>query len=435
MKKLLLLIASMAFFEVVNGQEILTYERAIEIGMQNNFGIKLAVNDAQIAQIDQSISSALLMPLVTAAGNYNYSRQDTELELVSDPGNPIIRDGAESQTRNANVTAIYGFQYSDVITYQFLGRVADASEMEARLMLENTVAAIATAYYRLVLEQQREEIFKRNLQFSEERLEIAKAQYEFGRVSRRDYLTAQVDYNTDMTVFISQEQVIQNAKVILNELLAREVTTEVLVNDTIIVENKIKIEELAMDRVLDNAQLLAAKIQVEAAHLQVKSIMAERLPSLNLTGAYISSVATADAAFFSQNIQRGFVGTANITINLFTGLALNRRIQSAKIQKVNAELFRNQLELQLESAMLQTYNTYINNQKLFEVELENYKVAAESSELALERYKLGIDGYLQFRDAQVNLLDVESRLINAIYLIKETEIELMRLSGKIFLMD
>jgi outer membrane protein TolC len=48
---------------------------------------------------------------------------------------------------------------------------------------------------------------------------------------------------------------------------------------------------------------------------------------------------------------------------------------------------------------------------------------------------LGISDYLQFRDAQVNLLTAENRLLTALYNIKEMEIELMRLSGRIYYQD
>jgi outer membrane protein TolC len=50
----------------------------------------------------------------------------------------------------------------------------------------------------------------------------------------------------------------------------------------------------------------------------------------------------------------------------------------------------------------------------------------------LERFRLGIASYLEFRDAQVNLLSAENRLITSIFQIKQQEIELLRLSGKIF---
>jgi outer membrane protein TolC len=66
------------------------------------------------------------------------------------------------------------------------------------------------------------------------------------------------------------------------------------------------------------------------------------------------------------------------------------------------------------------------------IEEVNYEVAKENSEIALERFRLCIASYLEFRDAQVNLLTAENRLITAIFSIKEQEIELKRLSGKIF---
>jgi outer membrane protein TolC len=90
------------------------------------------------------------------------------------------------------------------------------------------------------------------------------------------------------------------------------------------------------------------------------------------------------------------------------------------------------LEIELQSDIHRAFNTYQNNKTLLVIEQKNYAVAKESSEIALERFRLGISSYLEFRDAQVNLLTAQNRLITALFNIKEQEIELMRLSGKIF---
>jgi outer membrane protein TolC len=84
------------------------------------------------------------------------------------------------------------------------------------------------------------------------------------------------------------------------------------------------------------------------------------------------------------------------------------------------------------SDIQRAYNTYLTNKELLEIEKVNYKVATENADIALERFRLGISDYLQFRDAQLNLLTAENRLITAIFNIKEMEIELMRLSGMIY---
>jgi outer membrane protein TolC len=84
------------------------------------------------------------------------------------------------------------------------------------------------------------------------------------------------------------------------------------------------------------------------------------------------------------------------------------------------------------SDIQRAYNTYLTNKELLEIEKVNYKVATENADIALDRFRLGISDYLQFRDAQLNLLTAENRLLTAIFNIKEMEIELMRLSGRIF---
>ena len=119
-------------------------------------------------------------------------------------------------------------------------------------------------------------------------------------------------------------------------------------------------------------------------------------------------------------------------MNVFNGFTLNRRIQNAKVQQKIQSYAVDQYEIQLRSDIHRSFNTYTTNRNLLEVEQKNYAVAKESSEIALERFRLGISSYLEFRDAQVNLLTAENRLITSIYNIKEQEIELRRLSGKIF---
>ena len=111
---------------------------------------------------------------------------------------------------------------------------------------------------------------------------------------------------------------------------------------------------------------------------------------------------------------------------------MNRRIQNAKVQQKIQGFAVDQYEIQLRSDIHRAFNTYTTNRNLLEVEQKNYAVAKESSEIALERFRLGIASYLEFRDAQVNLLTAENRLITSIFNIKEQEIELRRLSGKIF---
>jgi len=413
-------------------EESLTFEKAVEIGLENNFDVKIATNLVLLAENEKKQAGSLLMPVLDLNNTRIYRKEDTEQSFVSDPENPRIIPNAQTRNNNYSLVAIYGFRADAVVAMQRLGMLAEVTELEAKVVIENTVASIATTYYRLVLELQRYEVLKHTLKLSNERLEIAKVQYEFGRASKRDFLAAQVDYNADLTALVSQEQVIQNSRINLNELLAIGPEKNFVVKDTIVIKESFSIEELKESAFDQNKTFLATQRMENVAYLQLKELRAQRLPTITLNGSYIDNTLNSDAGFLLSNQQQGINLGATISLNLFSGLSRNRRIQAAKIQINNQKHLMEQYQNQMLSDLQRTYNTYENSKRLLEIERINYEVAVESSDITLDRFRLGITNYLEFRDAQVSRLQAESRLIESLYTIKENEIELMRLSGKIY---
>ncbi|SHM39778.1 Outer membrane protein TolC [Cyclobacterium lianum] len=434
MKKFLLLnvLIVVSLRLMAQDEELLTFEKAVEIGLENNFDVKIATNQVLLTENDRKIATSVLMPTVDLNNTRGYRREDTEQAFVSDPENPRIIPGAQTRTNNYSLVAIYGFSADAVVALQRLGKLAEVSELEAKVVIENTVAAIATAYYRLVLEQQRYDVLNNTLELSDERLEIAKAQYEFGRASKRDFLAAQVDYNADLTALVTQEQVIQNSRVNLNELLAMDLEDNFAVRDTITIKEDLSMEELTESAYSQNKMFLATQRMENVAYLQLRELRAQRLPTITLNGSYNDNTLNSDAGFLLSNQQQGINLGATISLNLFSGLALNRQIQGAKIQINNQRHLIEQFENQMQADLQRTFNTYQNSKRLLEIERKNYEVAVENADIALDRFRLGIANYLEFRDAQVNRLQAESRLIESLYTIKENEIELMRIAGKIY---
>ncbi len=416
----------------IGQEEPLTFEKAIQLGLERNFDVKIGINEAILAENDIRIGRSLLLPSLDATNIRTYRREDTEQTFLNDPDVPRVIAGAETTTNNYSLVAFYGFSMDAVVALQRLGKLAEVSELEAKVTIENTVAAIATAYYRLVLEQQRHNVLQTALELSRERVKISKAQYDFGRASRRDFLAAQVDYNADLTALVNQDQVIKNSKVNLNELLVIEPNKEFVINDTITVSDNLRIEDLLDNAYENNKQLLVNQRMQNVAYLQVRELQAQRLPTIALNGAYNNNFLESEAGFLLTNQQDGITLGATISWNLFSGFSLNRRIQGAKIQMQNQRHFLDQFEIQMQSDIQRTFNVYNNSLRLMDIAKENYQVAIENSDIALDRFRLGIANYLEFRDAQVNRLQAENGLIEALYNIKEAEIELMRLSGKIY---
>lgn len=413
-------------------QESLDLEKALQIGLEKNLQIKIAVDNVSLREGEKKIGFGdLFMPSVDATYLRSFSNEDVTQRFVNDPA-PRNIDNAKSRNENFTVVGVYGFRPEAIISMKRLGQLTEISELEAKIAVENTVAGISTAYYRLILELQRFQVLKETLRLSKARLDIAQAQYELGGAGKRDFLTAQVDYNADSSLLLTQEQIIQNAKVNLNELMAVLPETEYSISDTITIDRQLTYAELEDNALMENKLLLVNQRMKNVAFLQMRELQASRLPILNLNGSYVNNTSNSDAGILAQNQRQGFNYGGNLTVNLFSGLTLNRRIQNAKVQQRIQDYSLEQYEIQLQSDIQRAFNTYQNNLKLLTIEQANFRVAKENSEIALERFRLGIASYLEFRDAQVNLLTAENRLITSIYQIKEQEIELLRLSGKIF---
>ena len=415
-------------------QEPLDLEKALQLGLENNLQVKIGVENRNLRELDKKIAAgSLFMPTLNANYLRTFATEDVTQTFVSDPKNPREIDAAKSKNKAYSFVGIYGFRPESLLTMRRLGVLEEISDLDAKVIVENTVAGISTAYYRLILELQRLKVLQQTLFLSKARLDISQAQYELGGAGKRDYLAAQVDYNGDSSLLMTQYQVIQNARVNLNELLAADPDTNFLIQDsTITIGDRLALDSLYESAFLENKQLLVNQRNNNEAFLRIRELQASRLPGINLNSSFNNSVFNSDAGFLIQNERQGLNYGGTITFNLFSGLTLNRRIQSAKVNQRIQDYSLEQYEIQLKSDIQRAYNTYDNNLGLLSIEQKNYQVAKENSEIALERFRLGIASYLEFRDAQVNLLSAENRLITSIFQIKQQEIELLRLSRKIF---
>ena len=154
-----------------------------------------------------------------------------------------------------------------------------------------------------------------------------------------------------------------------------------VVKDTIIIKDSFSLEELKESAFDENKTFLVTQRMENVAYLQLKELRAQRLPTITLNGSYIDNTLNSDAGFLLSNQQQGINLGATISLNLFSGLALNRRIQAAKIQINNQKHLMEQYQNQMLSDLQRTYNTYENSKRLLEIERINYEVAVESSDI------------------------------------------------------
>lgn len=275
-------------------QEPLDLEKALQLGLENNLQVKIGVENRNLRELDKKIAAgSLFMPSINANYLRSFATEDVIQTFVSDPKNPRQIDAAKSKNKAYSFVGIYGFRPESLLTMRRLGVLEEISDLDAKVIVENTVAGISTAYYRLILELQRLKVLQQTLFLSKARLDISQAQYELGGAGKRDFLAAQVDYNGDSSLLMTQYQVIQNARVNLNELLAADPDTNFLIQDsTITIGDRLILDSLYESAFLENKLLLVNQRNNNEAFLRIKELQASRLPGINLNSSFNNSVLT-----------------------------------------------------------------------------------------------------------------------------------------------
>lgn len=412
-----------------NAQDTLELATAIQYGLENNFDIKISEGQKNITSNNNTYGNAGFLPTLDLSAAQRYTFENTSQVFIS--GDEQNRDGAKSNNFSAGA-AFNWILFDGTTMFYTKDRLEELEKQGIAItesVIQNIVALIAKEFYTVALEQIRLGLLFQNIGLSEDRLEIAKNKYEFGKSSKMEYLQAQVDLNRDKSNHMIQQEKLASTKTALNELLGRDVTLDFYVFFDPELNTGLQFEELKASMENNNPELLANRYEMNATKLVEKEIFGERIPELGVNFGYNYTKSEAEAGFLLSRQSKGITYGVSATWNLFDGLNLNRRIQNAKIIAENTELNYEAIKLSLEKELYSTFISYQNNIQLYSMEEQNKEVATENNEIAIERYRVGTSSPLELREAQINLLEANLRYLNAAYFVKTGEIDLLFLSG------
>ena len=106
-------------------------------------------------------------------------------------------------------------------------------------------------------------------------------------------------------------------------------------------------------------------------------------------------------------------------------------MQNAKIDHENQELQKEQLVLGVRRDIANALGNYENRLYIYRVQKENVRTNEDNFERSREQFKLGRITSIEFRQAQVNLLDARTSLSLAKYDAKLAELSLLQLTGQL----
>ncbi len=417
----------------INAQETLTKEEVISTALENNYGIKMAANDVEIAENNQSILNSGYLPSVQslAGATYDLNNRFTEPET----GDALEQDDIENNSYRVSVNVNYTLfdGLGRLYNYKSLKEQYNLTQLQARETIENTILQLLSVYYEIARLSENIKVLRESMEISRERITRAQYEFEYGQINNLGVLNARVDVNNDSILLIEASQQLSNTKRDLNVLLDREITDNEFAVDTIVkFIPKLQLENFVEEVDQNNVSLLQMERNITISEYDIKISKSGYLPAVGLTGSYgWNRNRSAASAFFPGSITTtsGISGGVNLTWDLFDGGRRTVQIQNAKINHDTQELLKEQIRLEVKRDIANALGNYENKLFIFEVQEQNVATNEDNFSRSEEQFRLGQITSIEFRQAQINLLDAKTSLNLAKYDAKLAELELLQLTG------
>ncbi|WP_264537579.1 TolC family protein [Flavobacterium sp. N1736] len=415
----------------VNAQEVLTIEDAMKIALENNFEIKIAKNNTKINETNVTIGNAGMLPVATASVTDNRSIQNTS--QTRQDGTSTSLDNAKNNSLNYGVslgwTVFDGMKmFARLDQLKELQKLGD-SQLKQTILVK--IGQVNSSYYDLVQQQQQLAALDTTIVISKQRLELAQNRFSIGKASKLEVLNAQVDLNSDQVALLRQKESYANAKILLNQYLARDPKIDFKVSDKVTVDNTLVLANLMDLAQKQNPALESQVINKRIAELQLKQVKADRYPVVNLTSGYNFADSQSSLGFTTQSSARGLNYGFNATLNIFDGFNQHRNEKVAKLQIENTQIAIEQQNMILNTQLSTAFQTYLTNLELIGLEEDNEAIAKQNLQITLDKFRIGTITTLDFRTAQLNYVNAKVRYSNAQYEAKLSEIALKELAGNI----
>jgi len=425
----------------------LSKDAAVSLALENNFGIKVAKNQVAIADSNAGILNSGYLPSLTgtAGATYNELNSNTEypgqFESNGSPRPDLEINDAESQSYNAALRLDYTLFDGMGRLYNFkrLKEQYQLSELQARETIENTILQLFSVYYEIARLTENENVLRQALEISKDRIKRAEYSFEYGQNTKLDILNAQVDVTNDSISLMNVQQNLANAKRDLNVVLDQNLN-EIFVVDTLVsFIPKLQLEDYIAQSKENNVAILQTERNMAINEYDIKVNRSGYLPTLGLSGSYGWNLNQSAATSFlpgqiipgSNRNSLNFALGASLTWNLFDGGGTTVRVKNAKIAYENQEIFKEQVILEVDRDILNALGIYENRLQIFKIQEQNVVTNQNNFERSKEQFQLGRITSIEFRQAQINLLNAQTNKNLAKYDAKLAELQLLQLTGQL----
>ncbi len=412
----------------------LTLTEAIDYAVKNNPQLKSAQLDETNNQfkIKEVKSSALPQITGSAGGTDNFQRASQLLpgDLLGQPGKTIpVKFGTRflyDGTLKLNQT-IYDPSLKTGL------KVAKESqglyELQSFQSKEDLIYNMANLYIQIQLAEKQKELYAGNIDRTKKLLDITSLQLKEGIAKKVDVEQLKVNL-TNMQTQLSNaendyEKAIDNLKLLMNlDLEQPVVITAPVASEQITVSKQLNLDANTDLNILDK--------QIQLQNLNTENIKAGYKPSLSFSANYGRQWQT-DKLFkkdATTGISSGYY-SLNLNIPIFDGFKKRNQIAQSKIAAQQLELNKVYTAKNIQTQFRTANNNLSQNQKVFEAQTQNMKLAEDLYNVAKLSYTEGVSDLSELINAENSLREAQSQYLTALLQTRLAELETMKASGQL----
>jgi len=425
------LIVCCSFAINAKAQKAISLKEAVAAALKNSYDIQLVENSLAIAKNNNDLGVAGALPIISATANDN-NTNSTLQQQYADPARNTTKSGVDGTTITAGLSAsVVVFNgYRIMATKERLAAIEKQNTVLLQAQMHNTVALVMQQYYNVVRQQAYLTTIEKSIEASNQRLDIVNTKTQIGLSNQLDVLQSNLDLNALIQAKQNQLLVIDQAKADLLNSMVMAPTEQIIIKDSILVYDQIKLADVEA-KIKLNPSLQSAEQIININQFIEKETRALMYPTLRANTGYNFSSNKSAAGFSLLNETYGPYLGVSLSVPIYAGTASKRNYKNAKINTDNAKINYKSTEHDMSTEMYKTYQAYQNNLKQTPIEQANYIMSQDLLGLVIQKYQLGQATMVDVKQAQQSFENAGFRLVSLRYAAKIAEIELKRISNQL----
>ena len=433
MKKI---ISILFFFPLIFfSQDSLSLSKAIEIGLEKNYDIRLTLKNVEINKIFNNWGEAGRLPQVSINAGQNNSISDQRNNPISFAPYLFLSNDVSGGLA-MNWTIFNGFAVRANKTK--LEQLELQSENTATLAIENTIHGIILAYYQAKMQKEQLTLLNNVMTLSKEKFKQQQVKSDLGIGVKFDLLQFEGNLYTDSSNKILQNLAQRNAVRNLNLIMGEEVDKEWDLTSEIKPDLNIKdLSTLKKEMLSNNTNIKNQYINIALTQQDISLAKSQFFPVVSFNSGLNSSVGVLNTndvnspISSAQSKNLNYYGNFTLNFKLYDGGKVRRGIKALELQNEVDQLRTSQMTDQLNFELTNVYELYLTRLQIFELTKKAFFVSKDNMDIAKLKEESGLINSFNFRDIQMAYLSAGVALYQASYDLLESNATLLKMTGKI----